>query len=68
MWCVHGHCRIQTLRCGGWYGPRQGPAESECDNSDSDSVPSGNQMVGNRGSRRGQLFTKVPAEHGTFTT
>lgn len=68
MGCVHVHCRFHILRVvAGWCGPRQWPAEPECDNSDSDNVPSGNQMVVNGGSCRGQLFTRVPAECGTFT-
>lgn len=66
-WCMDT-AESRPSGVAGWCGPRQGPAEPECDNSNSDNVPSGNQMVGSRGSRRSQLFTKVPAERGIFTT
>lgn len=54
----------------GSVGPGQWPAEPESDYRDSDNVPSRNQILGYRGSCRGQwgLFTKVQAKCGTLMT
>lgn len=54
---IWGVCVLQNPAPLGWWlggvGPGRWPAEPEADYVDSDNVPSGNQIVGDRGPCRG---------------